>query len=262
MSAGKGAASAAPNSTNDRLASALEFARLGCRVVACAGKNPGRLLGRDWQRKATTDESLLRGWFTHWTTANVGVIGDGAVAPVDVDDPAAFARLQREHGRALATPRYLTGGAPGRERLLFQHPGGRLDTKLTDGVQLRIGTLMSVVPPGSHPETGATVEWTVALDEVPLAPLPEGWLARVRRSEREGRSKSEWGAMFTRTFVAGCGETHPAFVAMAGRLVPAVGAQATVELLRCWNRAHCRPPKAEREITDAVAWVARKELRR
>jgi hypothetical protein len=51
-------------------------------------------------------------------------------------------------------------------------------------------------------------------------------------------------------------------VSLAARLVPAVGAQAAFELLRCWNLGHCQPPKDEREIADAVRWVARKEAAR
>jgi hypothetical protein len=274
VSGGKGAASAAPDpTTNDLLEAALQFAELDVRVVAVRGKNPGLLLGGGWQHKATTDESVLRGWWHRWPDANIGIVPGIELAPIDVDAPVSFERLQVETVKAPITPRYITGGGAGRERLLFAHPGnaalaGITDTMIAPGVQLRVplpgrGALMSTVPPSVHPDTGVTQEWRIGLDETPLARLPGEWLARVRREPgRRGRPKSEWAAMFTRTFTAGCGETHPSFVSMAGRLVPAVGAQATAELLRCWNRVHCQPPKPEREIIDAVAWVARQELGR
>jgi hypothetical protein len=165
---------------------------------------------------------------------------------------------------------YLTGRDEFRHRLLFAFDARVLhaDRTLAPGVQLRHCTpgaaLMCVVPPGTHPETGAPVEWVYAPDELPFAPIPEPWLARVLRPNngKPARPKSEWAAMFKRTYEAGCGDTHPAFVAMAGRLVPAVGAVAAYELLRCWSLRHCRPPKPEREIADAVTWVARKEASR
>jgi hypothetical protein len=261
-----------PRHANERLDSAVEFARL-VPVVIVKGKHPGGYLGAGWQHQATRDEHVLRDWWAHWPEGNVGVVPSGELAPVDVDAPAAFERLQRETAEAPPTPRFYTGGAhpPGRERLLFAHPGERalagiVDTMIAPGVQLRVplpgrGALMSLVPPSAHPDTGVRQEWRIGLDEVPLAPLPEAWLARVPRAKR-GRPKSEWAALFARTFTAGCGETHPSFVAMAGRLVPAVGARATFELLRCWNARHCRPPKDEREIAAAIRWVARKEARR
>jgi hypothetical protein len=265
VSRGKGAATAAPKPACERLVSALEFARLGCRVVPVAGKNPGRLVGGNWQRKATTDESLLRGWWARWPGANVGIIGDGAVAPVDVDDADAFESFQSEHGRAPATPTYLTGGGPGRARLLFQHPGGRLDTKLTDGVELRVGTLMSVVPPGVHRDTGAPVEWTAALDEVPLAPLPAGWLEHVRINHfgERARTADEWARLFATDIVTGEGKCHPTMRSMAGYLVRKHGSgRVALELLLAWNQRHCKPPKPEREIVELVAWTVRQEANR
>jgi hypothetical protein len=273
MTTGKGAVSAAPTpDTNDRLAAALEFAEI-VPVVIVDGKNPGGLLGREWQRKATRDPDKVRQWFATWPDANIGIVPAGELLPVDVDNPAAFERLQGETVEAPPTPRYLTGGGPGRERLLFAQPGARAlagidDTMIVPGVQLRVplagrGALMSLVPPSKHPGTGVTQEWTIGLDEAPLAQIPAVWLDGMRRTPgNPGRSNSEWSAMFKHTFVAGCGVTHPSFVSMAGRLVPAVGAVAAYELLRCWNIQHCRPPKPEREIADAVKWVAGKELGR
>jgi hypothetical protein len=262
MSGKGGAASAAPTPTNERLASALEFARLGCRVVPAIGKNPGLALGAGWQTKATTDESVLRGWFARLPEANVGILGDGAVVPVDVDDVDAFERFQSKHGRAPATPTYLTGGAPGRTRLLFQHPGGRLDTKLTDGVELRVGNLMSVVPPGVHPDTGAPVEWTSALDELPLAPMPADWTEHVRFKPKgkPARTTDEWARMFATDIVTGEGKCHPTMRSMAGYLVHRLGSGlVTLELLLAWNERHCKPPKPEREIAELVTWTVRKE---
>lgn len=258
---------------NAMLASALEFAQLGCRVVPCVGKNPGGRLGNDWQHKATRDESTLRAWWGCWPNDNVGVVPDRACVPLDVDNPAGFERFQGDRGPAPTTPRYYTGGAepPGRERLLLawderiQHA----DRKLADGLQLRHwkpgSVLMSVVPPSIHPDTGVELEWRIGLDEAPLAPLPEAWLERVlsQPDGPRGRPTDEWVKAFRRTYRTGCGETHPNVVAMAGYLVRRLGSgQVALELLLAWNETHCQPPKPAEEITEIVAYVARKEARR
>jgi hypothetical protein len=107
---------------NPRLEAALEFARIGIPVVIVRGKNPGGYLRGGWQHKATCDETVLRGWWVWWPSGNVGIVPATEVAPVDVDDPESFRRLEQETMPAPPTPRYYTGGAPGRERLLFTHP--------------------------------------------------------------------------------------------------------------------------------------------
>ena len=102
---------------------ALTFAELGCRVVPPRGKHAGGYLGDGWQHQATRDPEVIRGWYERWPDANVGILGDRVLLPLDVDDPQAFERLQAETVAAPETPRYWTQGAPGRERLLLAYPG-------------------------------------------------------------------------------------------------------------------------------------------
>jgi Bifunctional DNA primase/polymerase, N-terminal/Primase C terminal 1 (PriCT-1) len=201
---------------------------------------------------------VLRHWFTTWPDANVGVLPDRAFAPVDVDDPAGLEELARA-APVPVTPRYLTGGAPGRARLLLAMPSSEPHGRtLAPGVQLRHGSLMSVVPPGTHPDTGAAVEWTTALDEAPLAPLPEAWLSRVRAGA--GR-----GANGRREYVARDvpeGERHDTLLRIAGHLLARrVDPVLTLELVRAFNKARCEPPSPQSEVGELVVWVAHQELK-
>jgi hypothetical protein len=70
---------------NERVAAALRFAALGCRIAPAAGKNPGGYLGEEWQRKATRDPDLIAAWWQAWPLANVAILPDRALLPVDVD---------------------------------------------------------------------------------------------------------------------------------------------------------------------------------
>jgi hypothetical protein len=199
-----------------------------------------------------------------WPQANVGMLGDGALLPLDVDDPDSFRRFQDEHGQAPPTPRYYTGGGPGRERLLFENPGDLSETMIAAGVQLRGGVLMSLVPPSRHPVSGVTCEYTIGLDEVPFAPVPAAWLARVR-SAVDGWTPTPtdtWVERFCRDYVAGGGECHPTTMKMAAFLVHRLGsARLALELMLAWNARRCKPPKPESEIRQQVLWAARREAR-
>jgi hypothetical protein len=253
-----------------RLDAALTFAELGCRVVPAIGKNPGKILGQEWPKHATRDRELIRFWFRRHPHANVGILGDRALLPLDVDDPASFQRLQAETVAAPDTPRYWTRGAPGRERLLFAYPGdealARADRRLADGVQLRhsnASALMCLVPPSVHPETRLEQDWRITLDDAPLARIPREWLERVQPANGPRKPTGYWPRLFKRHYPTGCGDTHPDVVAMAGWLLRRTGSPViTRELMVAWTRAHTHPEKPEKEVLQIVADLARKEVGR
>jgi hypothetical protein len=245
---------------------AQRLAALGCRVVPAIGKHPGRLLGDRWQHKATRDQGVIAAWFETWPVANIAILPDRALLPLDVDDPASFLRFQSEHGEAPRTPRYLTGGDGGRERLLFRCPSDaaleRADRRLCPGVQLRHSnttSLVCIVPPGKNPDTGRELRWTITLDDAVLAPFPAAWLERAT-TPAPARPASHWASIVTRQYVAGCGDTHPDVLSLAAWLVGRLhNGEVALELLLCWNEKHCKPPKPAHEIESIVAWVAKRD---
>ena len=252
------------------LDAALTFAELGCRVVPTAGKNPGAILGSEWQKQASREPDRIRDWFRRHPSANVGILGDRVLLPVDVDDAEAFERLQAETIAAPETPRYWTQGAVGRERLLFAYPGDKAlagaSRTLAPGVQLRHSNttaLQCLVPPSVHPATGLEQDWRIRLDEADFARVPSDWLERVQPAASQvGKPRSHWVELVQRHYHAGCGETHPDVVSLAAFLVKKLGSgRLALELLLPWNKVHCHPPKPEEEIVEIVAWAAGKEAR-
>jgi hypothetical protein len=253
--------------TRSRPAAARWFAAIGCRISPAAGKNPGGYLGAGWQHKATSDPDLIDAWWQAWPRANVVILPDRALLPVDVDDPPSFERFQAEHGEAPRTPRYLTGGGDGdRERLLFAFPGEEAlehaTRTLAVGVQLRYShntNLVCVVPPGRNPDTGRELRWTIGLDDAPLASFPPAWLGCVV-TPAPARPASHWAGIVSRDYVTGCGDTHPNMVSLAAWLMSRLRCREVVlELLLCWNERHCKPPKPAQEIESIVAWVVKRE---
>ena len=262
-----GALNAACGGENERIASALQFAALGCLIAPAAGKDPGGYLGKRWQRQATRDPDLIAAWWEAWPTANVAILPERALLPVDVDDPSNFERFQADHGQAPRTPRYLTGGGDRRERLLFAFPGDEalegVGRKLAPGVQLRHShnTNLVCVAAWLEPDTGRELQWLIELDE-PLAQFPPAWRERAN-APKPGKPASHWAGIVTRQYVTGCGDTHPDVLSLAAwKMRNLRCGEAVLELLLCWNNRHCTPPKPIEEVESIVAWVARQEAGR
>ncbi len=240
---------------------AHEWLTLGARVVPLAGKNPGALLGRDWPQKATTDPTVLAGWRRRWPRANLGVLPGRAFLALDVDDPDALHSLEHKLGPLPPTPRYLTGGTPDRCRLLFAHPHTTLRTRPANGLELRDASLQIMAPPSVHPATGVVLKWKTALDELPLAPLPERWLSWAREPNRnnEARPADEYATLARGVHE---GKRNASCARLAGYLLRRNVDQAVVsELLLGWG-ARCQPPCDRDEIQTVVQSVARAEARR
>lgn len=238
-----------------------EWIELGARVVPLAGKNPGSLLGRDWPQKATADRDVVADWCRRWPRANLGVLPDRAFLATDVDDPDALRKLEAALGPLPPTPRYFTGGAPDRCRLLFTHPHTTVRSRPTKGIELRDGALQIMVPPSVHPTSGIVLEWKTALDELPLAPLPERWLrwAREPNGSNGARPADEYAALARGVRE---GERNASCARLAGYLLRRRVDQAVVvELLLAWG-ARCQPPFDPDEIQAVVLSVARAEARR
>jgi Bifunctional DNA primase/polymerase, N-terminal len=247
---------------------ALAFAELGCRVVPAAGKNPGELLGAGWHQRASRDPEVFKRWWDMWPTANVAIIPDRALLPVDVDNPSSWELFLREHGPVPDTPEYLSGGDGGRCRLLFQFPGdealahGRRD--LARGVQLRHSNdtnLICVVPPGINPDTGQELEWLTDLS-APLAEFPSAWLELLTdNNSGPKRGRDEWGELMGETVTHVDGR-HPRLMEIGAYLMAKLDSAAqTHALLLAWNEKCCEPPKPENEVTSIVLWLADREAK-
>jgi predicted transcriptional regulator len=235
-----------------RLEELTEWIELGARVVVCEGKNPGALLGDGWQHAATNDLERIREWLERWPNANVGVLPGSALLLLDVDDPAALEKLEATLGPAPPTPRYFTNGSPDlvRERLVFRHPGGEVRKgALGEGLELRAGELMSIVPPSINPKTGEPYEWRDALDEVPIHPLPTGWLAQSQNGAGPAPEIPE---------KIPHGSQHRTLVSFAGSMRRrGASASEIAAALRVMNRERCERPGTNAAMDEIARSVAK-----
>lgn len=238
-----------------------EWIELGARVVPLDGKNPGALLGRDWPEKATADPDVIAAWRRRWPRANLGVLPGRAFLALDVDDSGALRSLEDTLGPLPPSPRYFTGGAPDRCRLVFAHPQTAVRSRAVQGIELRDGALQIMAPPSVHPVSGVVLEWRAGLDELPIPPLPDRWLKWAREPNGNGKPRSaEEYAALARGIREG--ERNASCARLAGYLLRrGVDQELVYELLLGWG-ARCQPPCDPDEVERVVASIASAETRR
>lgn len=174
---------------------ALMYARAGFKVVplhnpddeggcTCSkgpectrvGKHP-RI--KDWENAASTDEDMIRAWWTKWPDANIGIAcGPSKLAVVDVDKAGgglrAWKLLKSTIGDVGGAAVQITGG--GGRHYCFADPAGGFRNsqgKLAVGIDTRGVGGFIVVWPSVH-GSGNTYEWKEhrsLIDHRP-APLP------------------------------------------------------------------------------------------
>lgn len=162
---------------------ALDYADRGWRVLPLRPRHKaplGRLVphGKD---DATADLRTVFRWWRAVPTANVGVsCHPSGVVVIDVDPrnggDDALHDLERDLGPLPETVSAETGG--GGWHYLFRHPGGDLVGVLVDGVDVKDHGYV-VAPPSVHP-SGRRYTWDLSPADVPVADLPDAWVARLR----------------------------------------------------------------------------------
>lgn len=164
-----------------KLAAALDYARRGWRVHPLRPKSKTPLLA-GWPDKATADRSQVKNWFARRPDANVAIVSGptSSVVVLDIDprNGADLETAQRVRGALPETPTVRTGGGGLHMYFLWTGDIDPLAVKdawqLAPGIELLSGKSV-VMPPSLHPETGSRYEWSVGLDEVPIAELPRSW---------------------------------------------------------------------------------------
>ena len=177
-----------PADLSTPLAWALRYAEAGWHVLPLEprGKQPlGRLVPRG-MLDASTDATVVRGWWSKAPAANIGVaLAQSGLVAIDVDPrnggTETFEQLQAEHGSLRSEVMAFTGGG-GEHHVFLVPPGAQLNLPgtLGPGVDLKANGYI-VVEPSLHP-SGKAYGWEASsnpLDGVVPSPLPD-WLRSLR----------------------------------------------------------------------------------
>jgi hypothetical protein len=172
---------------NATLNAALRYAELGLRVIPLQdrSKKP-RILG--WPERATTDQTVIRGWLEQAPAANIGIVGGHGLVILDVDPKndgaASLDDLISEHGPLPFTAEVRTGSG-GSHYYFSAESGVRVGNRagFRPGLDIRAEGGQVAAPPSVHPKTGQEYVWIVHPVEG-IAPIPACLLNEiVRESE-------------------------------------------------------------------------------
>ena len=243
------------------LAAALALASIGIHVFPCKAraKEPATPHGF---KDATVDPEQIARWWHAEPSRNVAA-ATGAVSGVfviDVDGPAAEAEL-RKLGDLPETATVFT--ARGAHRW-FEYPDATCIRnsagKLAPGVDVRATGGFVLVPPSIHP-SGTRYRWAESGTTIAAAP---SWLIEKVSAPASGvaaASPGEWADLIA----AGVpeGSRNCTLARLAGHLLRhRIDPYVTLELLRAWSQARCRPPLPDAAVERIVGSISARELRR
>ena len=147
----------------------------------------------DWQTLASAASDVVQAWCQHYTDCNIGIATGAELIVLDIDRKQGvdgFETLAVLEGRLGALPRTVTvetGG--GGSHFYFRKP---LQTTIKNsagnlgpGIDVRGEGGYVVGVPSLHPN-GRRYDWRsdCALDQIPIAPLPDRWLQALIRPKQ------------------------------------------------------------------------------
>jgi hypothetical protein len=226
------------------------------------GKHPMGNLVRRGLRDASTDEKLIRHWWTSRSNANIGVVTSRIVV-IDIDPhhggDRSLAELERAHGMLPSTWRVNTGG--GGTHIWFAAPAGASIKNsagfLGTGIDVRAAGGYVIAPPSGHVSGGRYI-WA---NQGHLAPLPR-WVGTALQQRRKSAGPSAQWRELVRNGIAE-GQRNQVVARLAGYLLRRyIDPHIALELLLLWNRVRCQPPLPDAEVKRTVDSIAGRELAR
>jgi hypothetical protein len=254
------------------LDAALWYARRGWRVFPCAA---GSKLPRKGSRgflDATTDESIIRGWWESAPHLNIGLATGSAsgvfVLDIDGEPGAAWIMEMAEQGNAIPeTLAQRTGGRGGRQYFFAMPAGVSVGSNagvIAEGVDVRATGGYAVVPP-SKISGGGAYTW---LDDQAVDEPPRWLLDAIANA---GATAAACDPMVFEVdgetlatapgYQTGQGR-NPRLAQLVGR---AFSAGLPLDTIRTQARAfgqRCTPPLPPRECEKTVDSIAKRELDR
>jgi hypothetical protein len=233
-----------------------------CGDGDCAniGKHPRTRRGF---KDATTDEGEIRKAWEASPTANIGVPTGAVSGMVVLDiDPRhggddSLEALEAEYGKMPHTVEQLTGG--GGRHLCFRHPGGTIRNKVgvRPGIDIRGDGGYIVVEPSLHASGRRyAFELSSLPGEVDLAEMPK-WLLDLLSGPGQGDDGGRDPAPVIEGVIAE-GRRDDTLTSLAGTMRRrGMSESAIAAALQAENRARCRPPLDDDQVTKIARNVAK-----
>jgi hypothetical protein len=231
------------------LSAALHVARLCCPVLPLAQKRP---LIKGGCNAASTDPDTIRGWWTEWPAAEVGLATGSAsgIFVIDIDGSAGRASLLALEAKFGRFPPTLTVPTPRGVHHFFRTP---------DGADVRSRQSPDSLGTGIDARgTGGYVRlydgFVEAFDTMPIADAPEWLVERLSDSQRAGRGGTSGEGV---TSIPE-GRRNATLTSQGGSMrARGMGERAILAGLLAANEDQCQPPLLESEVRRIARSVAR-----
>ncbi len=154
---------------------AIELAVNNWAVGPCNGKIPAIPGGRGVLDFTTDTDVVAAWWGGRYAGCNIGARVPESMFVLDVDDMAALAALEAEHGALPETLTTVSGRSAGGRHHYFRRPAGKLShRRLPKGVEIKTSSGYAIQPPSIHPDSGKRY---TRIDGPVVAPPP--WLVEL-----------------------------------------------------------------------------------
>lgn len=195
--------------TLNMLDHALAYAAKGYFIFPCEcrGKKP---LTSNGHKDATTDERIIRQWWTKWPDANIGLaLEPSGLLAIDMDrhegkpdGVKAYNKLRGENKFPDKTPVSISGGNG--YHIIVKRPAGKLKAKVVPGIDVKSNGYI-ILPPSIHP-SGKLYKWQDGLSLLDVQPVdpPEWLLHLILKEEKSSQTKPE--AILPNNYPASSGE--------------------------------------------------------
>lgn len=249
---------------NTLLRAALGYAAKGRAIIPLQpqGKVP---LTEHGLKDASTDTSVIRGWWKEWPHANIGILTgtQSGCFVLDVDGETgeqSLRALEATHGLLSPTVEIITGRG---RHLYFRHPetGAIRNSagKLGDGLDVRGSGGYVVAPPSVHTSGRCYVRSVDSADTMSPAPL---WLLSLLQetphTPHNSQQVSDWPELLKGV---GEGQRNDSLARLAGLLFASgLPPHTAAELCLSWNEARCKPPLPHQEAYQIINSIAGREL--
>ena len=245
---------------------ALALARRGLRVFPCVERRKTPMI-EDNLKRATTDESTIKGWW-YRRHFNIGIAtGPGSgIWVLDLDgqeDEGWLRQREAEYGSLPETVEAITGNG---RHLYFRWPTGEIIIRNTqdrdDFPDIRGEGGYVLAPPSVHP-SGRRYAWSVdSADEFADAP---DWLitlvAKGGNGGGEPMTPERWRSFVDDRF-DGSHRGH-AIARLAGLMLRKYfDPYVALSLCRLFNEGRCVEPLPDSDVARIVAAIAEREATR
>lgn len=225
----------------DMLQAALEYARKGWRVFPLAPKAKTPLPGSRGFKDATTDEAVIKTWWTAAPNNNIGIATgevSGGLIVLDVDGHEGHAVIKHSGYEIPDTLTVVTGRDGGRQYYLHgphvRNFAGRLDC-----VDLRGDGGYVVAPPSIHPNGR---EYEFADPDVSIAKLPE-WIVALAEMRPNAAHEPDDGEDIPK------GQRNDRMFRLACRYrSKGMSEKDILTLITTANHDRCKPPLDAKEL--------------